>query len=243
MALRLGWYLGFNYPSQKGQRQSGYWKPLWPIRKLRLLKFELRHTLRHVTVLNDNYLHSKSVPCDLLPKCVYSRSRHYPGHDPTLELMAEIPCNNFLWNNWSHVSVPVHVSSILKVISWGQSFPVILWLLPFTVARAARCLHYATALEFSYQSVRLSLSQTALDCGHMDSASMHSLPSTLRGKEIWQQLSLKACKMFSRQKSRGKFRLGFAGDVQLLLLCTCWLFPMDTVLLYTSKLSSKPKKS
>lgn len=30
MALRLWWYLGFNYPSHKGQRQSGYWKLLWP---------------------------------------------------------------------------------------------------------------------------------------------------------------------------------------------------------------------
>lgn len=51
MALCLWWYLGFNYPSHKGQRQSGYWKPLWPIWQLRLLKFELCHTLRHVAVL------------------------------------------------------------------------------------------------------------------------------------------------------------------------------------------------
>lgn len=46
--------------------------------------------------------------------------------------------------------------------------------------------------------------------------------------------------MFSRQKSRGKIS---TRDVQLLLLRTCWLFQMNTVLLYTSKLFSEPKKS
>ncbi len=123
--------------------------------------------------------------------------------------------HTFLRNNWSHVSVAVRVSSILKVISCGQSFPVILWLLPPPWP----------GLQRSHQSVPLSLSQTALDRGHMDSASIQRLPSTWRGEEIWLQLSLKACKMFSRHKSRGKFQLGvpgFAGDVQLLLLCKFW---------------------
>lgn len=131
--------------------------------------------------------------------------------------------HKFLRNNWSHVSVAVRASSILKVISCGQSFPVILWLLPppWPGQRDGGI----TPQECSHQSVPLSLSQTALDRGHMDSASTQCLPSTWRGEEIWLQLSLKACKMFSRQKSRGKFQLGvpgFARDVQLLLLCTCW---------------------
>lgn len=155
--------------------------------------------------------------------------------------------HKFLRNNWSHVSVAVRVSSILKVISCGQSFPVILWLLPPATARAARWRHYATGLECSHQSVPLSLSQTALDCGHMDSASTQRLPLTWRGEEIWLQLGLKACKMFARQKSRGEISTRCSrfcrGRPAVALAHVMVLSNEYSVALYKSKLTSKPKKS
>lgn len=152
--------------------------------RLVLLKVSLCHTIGGPA----DWEWRSRVPCDLLLKCVCSGSHYYPGYDPTMQLMAQIPPRARvifpLRNNWLHVDM----ASVLSSITWGDitRSRVFLWYGDcFRQSRPGEEKEEGTALQHAAGDLRFSISSSECRIRRLERRRTPVLFLARHRPEIW----------------------------------------------------------